>query len=361
MISSQDGTDARLARPPAARRPVCTAAGARSSSRPEPGSWASCGRPGSVSAAGPESCARSADGAVSGFLGGASDARRAGWPAAADPACSLGWSGVTVASPRRALGAGGRSASGRDSIAAASFDRRGVPAARIVDPLGGPHPAAGVEHELDLPAAVPALGRVPLRVLGTAAERAEPLRHDLAKPRPRAGITGPAHHGRLRFPRPVRSLGQHGTLEPADPLDRNACGVGNLVRGLSGTDSFLDLLGSQGTLHLDLVLGESGELSARYRSEPVIDRQREATASARDHEDGIGAVLADCDEAQFVHGRPFRAGARLSLPPPSLAGSGRSGQHRARHVRQFPEVVRPAAARRSAAQAGRTTAILTEV
>ena len=94
-------------------------------------------------------------------------------------------------------------------------------------------------------------------------------------------------------------------LEPAHALDRDTGRVGDLFGSLTGADPCLDLLGSQGTLHFDLVLGEPGGLAERDSPEPLVDRQGKARAAPGDGEDSVTAILADRDEAQFLHRRPF--------------------------------------------------------
>jgi hypothetical protein len=93
----------------------------------------------------------------------------------------------------------------------------------------------------------------------------EPLADDLPEPRPGARVTRPAHSGLLGLLGPVRPLGQHRALEPADALDGYPRRVGDLVRRLAGSDPVLDLLGSQRTLHFDVVLSEPGELASCHR------------------------------------------------------------------------------------------------
>jgi hypothetical protein len=115
----------------------------------------------------------------------------------------------------------------------------------------------------------------------------------------------------------------------------------NVLAKLPGTDPVLDLLGSQGTLHFDLVLSEPRELPSRHDPQPLIDRQREAAAAPRCSQDGVAAVLTDRHEAQFLHWRPFCAAGRpgahgavrrrsSDLPQVSLTGQWAGGQHRAR-------------------------------
>ena len=141
-----------------------------------------------------------------------------------------------------------------------------VAAAGIEDPLGDVQPAAGREREGDLPVAVAALAGVPLPVLGVRAGRGKALGHDVAEPRAwTAGVARPAHRGGLGLVGDVGALGQDRAFEPAHALDRDAGGIGDLLRRLAGADSCLDLLGSQRTLHFDLVLGEPGGLAHARR------------------------------------------------------------------------------------------------
>ena len=120
-----------------------------------------------------------------------------------------------------------------------------------------------------------------------------------------------ADAGPLGLLGPVRAFRQHRSLEPAHPLDGHSGRVCDLLRRLSGSDPVLDLLGSQGTLHFDLVLSEPRELPSRHDPQPVIDRQREAPAAPRCCQDGIAAILTHRDQAQFLHRRPFCAADRV--------------------------------------------------
>src|SRR5580704_7426136 len=212
-----------------------------------------------------------------------------------------------------------------------------VPAARIENPLGDLRPAGRGERDLHLPVAVGPLPRVPPGVVGGRAQLGEPLGHDVTEPWPRPRVPGAANRGPLCLLGTVLALGEDGALEAAYPLDRESRRVSDLVGRLSGTDAVLDLLGSQGTLHFDLVLSEPGELAASHGPQAVIEGQHETPAPPRHIEDGVTAVLADCDEAQLVHWRPFRAarprgGVARTYPRTSLTVGSRPGQHLARHV-----------------------------
>src|SRR6202012_124630 len=180
-----------------------------------------------------------------------------------------------------------------------------VAAARVEQPLRDVQPAAGPEGQLDLPAAVTVLACVPLRVLGVGAQVSEPLGHRLPEPRARRGVALPPDGRVLRLLGHVGPLSQHRSLEPADSLDRDPRRVCDLLDRLPGTNSGLDLLGPQGILHFDLVRGEPGELAFGDRPQPVVDGQHETPAPPRNGEDGVTAVFAYRDEAQFLHGRPF--------------------------------------------------------
>ena len=183
--------------------------------------------------------------------------------------------------------------------------RQHMPAPRVEDPFGRVQATAGGEGELDLPAAVAALLRVPLRVVRVAADRVEPLGHDLAQPRARCRISVAADRRGLRLVRHVGTLGQDRSLEPAHALDGDAGRVRDFFHRFPGPDSCLDLLGSQRALHFDLVLREPGGLAQSHRPEPLVYRQHETCAPPGDGEDRVPAVLAYRDEAQFLHRRPF--------------------------------------------------------
>ena len=188
--------------------------------------------------------------------------------------------------------------------------RADVPAPRVEHPLGEPGEFSGGEDERHLPAAVGALARVPFRLFHVRPEVAEALGQYVTQPAAWPGVSRMADAGPLGLLGPVRAFRQYRSLEPAYPLDRHPGGVGDLLRRLSGTDPVLDLLGSQGTLHFDLVLSEPRELPSRDDPQPVIDRQREAPAAPRCCQDGIAAILTHRDQAQFLHRRPFCAADR---------------------------------------------------
>src|SRR5260370_1253795 len=122
----------------------------------------------------------------------------------------------------------------------------------------------------------------------------------------RARLAAP-HRRPLCFLSPELPLGQDPTLAPTYPFDRPASRIGDLLGSFASTDTVLDLLGSQRTLHFDLVLSEAGELTSRHGPEPFIDGQRETPATTGNHENRVAAVLAHCDESQLLHPRPFRA------------------------------------------------------
>ena len=224
-------------------------------------------------------------------------------PAAAP---SRGASGVTVASPGSATGSGGSSDSGSDSRAALSSSgitcrRRG---SKTHSATCSRPPDGNVRVTCQLPS--PRLRESHCPSSGVRAGRGEALGHDVAEPGTgSAGVAGPAHGGGLGLVGDVGALGQDRPFEPAHALDRDAGGVGDLLRRLAGADSCLDLLGSQRTLHFNLVLGEPGGLALRDGAEPLVDRQDKTPAAPRDGEDSVTTVLADRDEAQLLHRRPF--------------------------------------------------------
>src|SRR6516162_6689285 len=178
---------------------------------------------------------------------------------------------------------------------------------RVVGPLGQVRAVSRIEAQLDLPPAVRTLPRIPLRVGGVDPERAQALRHQVPKRSARAGISRLAQGRPLCLFGAVGTLGQHWAFKAAHALYRYARRVGDFIGRLSGADPVLDLLGSQGTLHFNLILREPRELPARHDPQPVVDPEREAATAPRRGEDGVAAILADRDEAQFLHWRPFCA------------------------------------------------------
>ena len=98
-------------------------------------------------------------------------------------------------------------------------------------------------------------------------------------------------------------------------LDRHACGVGDLLRGLSGTDTVLDPWVARDS-PLRSRTARAGRTAPGHDPQPVVDRQREAPAAPRHREDGVTAVLAHRDDAQFLHRRPFCTGQRAGQRVP---------------------------------------------
>ncbi|OLT35913.1 hypothetical protein BJF79_31665 [Actinomadura sp. CNU-125] len=182
--------------------------------------------------------------------------------------------------------------------------RRDVPAARVERPFGGVRAAVVEEGQADAPGAVVALPGVPLDVFEVDAAAAEAFLDGLAEGRAGRGLAGPPDGDALRLLGHVFAFLQDRTLEPADPLDRDAGGLGDLLRGLTRPDACLDLLGTQGTLHFDLELAEAGEVPTDRCADAVVDGQGEPGASARGGQDEVCSVLADRDEAQLLHACP---------------------------------------------------------
>src|ERR1022692_1589648 len=145
------------------------------------------------------------------------------------------------------------------------IERGRVPSPRVEYPLGHLRAVARQEHQLDLPVAVRTLPGIPLGVIRARAALGQPLSDNLAEPGAGPRVPRAADGCPLRLLGAVRPLGKYRALEAAHSLDRDARHVGDLVRGLSGTDPVLDLLGSQRILHFDLILSEPRELAARNR------------------------------------------------------------------------------------------------
>lgn len=189
-----------------------------------------------------------------------------------------------------------------------------MPAARVEQPLGVPRVTVPHVAELDPPEAVVALGGVPVDLVGGHATTGEPFRDQFAERGTWSGLPRHAHRDALRLLGDVLPLLEHGALEPADPLDGDSRGRGDLLRGLPGAYAGLDLLGAQRTLHFDLVLAETGEVSADGSAEPVVHGKREAGPSPGRSQHEIGAVFAHRDESELLHASPF-VSVVLNLPP----------------------------------------------
>ena len=219
--------------------------------------------------------------------------------------------------------------------------RRNVLAVRVEDPFRQVGTAARIEREEDLPSAVVALARVPLGIRRVNPGCPQALLYQIPEAATRPGIPWLAHGRALGLLGAVGAFGQHRALEPPYALDRHPRRIGDLLGGLPGANPVLDLLGSQGTLHFNLVLRKPRELPAGHYPQPVIDPQREAATAPRRGENGISTVLTDRDEAQLLHWRPFCAAGRpgahgaarrrsSDLPQVSLTAQRAGGQHRDR-------------------------------
>jgi hypothetical protein len=169
------------------------------------------------------------------------------------------------------------------------------------------------EAELDPPQPVVALAGVPVDLVGRHPPATEPLGDQLAERRPGGGLAGHPDGHALCLLSGVLTFLQHRSLEPADSLDRDTRGGGDLLRGFPRTDAGLDLLGAQRTLHFDLVLAETGEVAADRRTEPFVDRKREPCAPTGRGQYEVCSVLAYRDESELLHAGPFVV--MLFLPP----------------------------------------------
>src|SRR5262249_31331895 len=163
---------------------------------------------------------------------------------------------------------------------------------------------ARAETELDLPSAVRPLPRVPFGVGGVDPERAQALRHQVPERAARAGIPRLAQGRALRLLGAVGTFGQYRALEPAHALPPPVRHPGRAAVPLARLPAavpVLVLFGPQRPLHFDLVLRKPRELPACHDPQPVVDPEREAATAPRRCEDGVAAILADRDEAQFLH------------------------------------------------------------
>ena len=114
-------------------------------------------------------------------------------------------------------------------------------------------------------------------------------------------LAGPAHGG---LPGPLGhegALGQHRALEAADPVDRDAGHLRDLLGGGTGAYPRLDVAGPQMALDLDLDLAEPGAVVAHGGAQPLVDRKRVLRAvGSLEHQSC--AVVADGHDTQFGHG-----------------------------------------------------------
>ena len=391
MISSQEGTDDRRERPPAAFLAGRSRAGAGGCAVLSSSAVAS---PLAVRTSVSIPAERAGTSRLAGWAGLSIPAERAGTSRLAGcrpgcpfrrsapdvPACRAGLCDVPAAAPVRL---GQRSGGGGPS--GASLVAMGVTVARAPAPVlrGGPgmSPSGSDSRAASSSAGVACLrcgskthsamcGRPPaVNMSCTCHLPSARLREShsassgLAPNVTRRSVTispsrgpGPESPGArivrsLRLLRPVRPFREHGALETAHTLDRHAGRVRDLIRCLSGTDPVLDLLGSQGTLHFDLVLSEPGELPARHDPQPVVDRQGKAPATSWHRENGVAAILTHRDEAQFLHRRPFCAadvvggrdaarGRSSDFPLRRVCRvRATSGQHRAGMSRRTPHTI----------------------
>ncbi|GDY62219.1 hypothetical protein SAV14893_016120 [Streptomyces avermitilis] len=107
------------------------------------------------------------------------------------------------------------------------------------------------------------------------------------------GLAGPLGH--------EGALGQHGPLEAAYAIDRDAGELGHLFGGRAGTYPRLDVSGAEMALHLDLDLAEAGTVAAHGGAEPFVNRKRVLRA-VRSLQHQPCAVIGDGHDTQFGHG-----------------------------------------------------------
>jgi hypothetical protein len=117
----------------------------------------------------------------------------------------------------------------------------------------------------------------------------------------------------------VPALGEHGHAVRHDPLDRDPGERGHAVRRVSGPDPGLDVTRTQGAVHLNLQLSESGAVSAQSCAQPLVCGGEELDAGVVDVHD-LTPVAAEADEPEVAH-VPSNGCLSSSprLPGPSLA------------------------------------------
>ncbi len=100
------------------------------------------------------------------------------------------------------------------------------------------------------------------------------------------------------------ALGEDGALVPADVLDAEPAGGGDLLGRLTRADARLDVTGAQLRLHLDLQLAQPGPVAAHGGAQRLVHPQPETAAVGADEHDVL-SVVVDPDEPQVLHvGRP---------------------------------------------------------
>ncbi len=122
------------------------------------------------------------------------------------------------------------------------------------------------------------------------------MRDDLAECA-HVGAVLPGRMCVLREFRRAGALGQHRVGEPLDPGPRHARCRRDLLDGLPGPDTGLDLAWAQGVLLLDLELTEPCGVPTRRRTQPFVRGQEEPFAALRVFaHDGL-AVLVQPDHS----------------------------------------------------------------
>ncbi len=159
--------------------------------------------------------------------------------------------------------------------------------------------AVGPVGEDDLPGAVVAPPGVPALGLLLGAAQGQPLGDRLAQLRA-GGLAVPADRGLAGPLGHEGALGQHRTLEAADPVDGDAGGLGDLLGGGTGSYPRLDVPGAEVALDLDLDLAEARPVTTDGGPEPLVDGEGVLRAvGSLEHQPC--AVVADGHNPQFGH------------------------------------------------------------
>ena len=174
------------------------------------------------------------------------------------------------------------------------------PPGRVVRPARRMRFARDAVDQQDFPRAVVATPRVPLHGVLVGAAQQQPLLYGLAQGwtgvlagAADRGLAGPLGH--------EGTLGEHGALEAAHPVDGDAGHLRDLFRSRAGSYTRLDVAGAEVAFDLDLDLAETGTVAAHGGAQAFVDRKRVLRrVGSLQHQPC--AVIRDGHDTQFGHG-----------------------------------------------------------
>ncbi len=113
------------------------------------------------------------------------------------------------------------------------------------------------------------------------------------------------------------ALGQDRAFVAADPVQRPAAALGDLLGARAGPDLGLHLARPEVAGHLDLELAQVGAVAAHGSPQRLVDSQ-EVLLAVRSGQQQVLPVLVDADQSQVMHKvRSFARALRAVLTVPS--------------------------------------------